>query len=575
MRRPLRRVGLALVFILLWQPAASAEPAPIFEARSRFHPVVGEQGMVSSQHGEATRVGVAILQQGGNAVDAAVATAFALAVTLPRAGNLGGGGFLVAHLAEEDRNITLDFREMAPARAHRDMFLDAEGEVDHLKAQFSHHSAGVPGSVAGLADALRRFGTLPLAEVMAPAIRLAEEGFDVTYDLETQLQNARPRFERSPASMAIFFKADGSPYRAGERLVQKDLAWSLRQIAEHGPAAFYEGEIGRRIAEDMARNGGWITTEDLAGYEVVERAPVTGTYRGYQVVSMPPPSSGGVHLLQMLNLLEGFPLGELGHNRAATVHLLAEAMKLAYADRAEHLGDPDFWPVPSRGLVSKAYANTLRAGIDKARARPSSEIGAGDPTAYESPETTHLSVVDRHGNAVSITTTLNFSYGSGIVAAGTGILLNNEMDDFSSKPGVPNAYGLIGGEANAIEPRKRPLSSMTPTLVLRDGDVFLVTGTPGGSRIITTTLQILLNVIDHGMNIAEATYAPRIHHPWRPDELRVETGFSLDTRQLLEAKGHHLMERDAMGSTQSILVEDGRLYGATDPRRPDGLALGY
>lgn len=575
-RYPRMWVGLGLVcLLLLLSPAAMAEPAPIFEARSRFHPVVGQEGMVSSQHAEATRAGLSILQRGGNAVDGAVATGFALAVTLPRAGNLGGGGFMVAHLAASGRNVALDYREMAPARAFRDMFLDAQGDVDLERAHFSHRSAGVPGSVAGLVEALELHGTLPLAEVMAPAIRLAEEGFVVTYDLEIQLGSARERFERSPASMAIFFKPDGSPFRAGERLIQKDLAWSLRQIAAHGPAAFYGGVVGQRLVADMAANDGLVTLEDLRDYRVVERPPVSGTYRGNEVISMPPPSSGGVHLLQILNILEGFPLAELGHNRAETVHLMAEAMKLAYADRAEHLGDPDFWPVPTPGLISKTYAAKQRALIDPARARPASEIAAGDPAGYESPQTTHYSVVDRWGNAVATTTTLNFSYGSGIVAAGTGILLNNEMDDFSSKPGVPNAYGLIGGEANAIEPHKRPLSSMTPTIVLRDGKVFLVTGTPGGSRIITTTLQILLNVIDHGMNIAEATFAPRIHHQWLPDELRVESGFSLDSRQLLETRGHRLVEGDAMGGTQSILVRDGQLFGAADPRRPDGLALGY
>lgn len=575
-RRLFSRSSVAVtVLSVLLLTAPVAADNPIFESLDVFHPVVGQRGMVSSQQAEATRVGAEILKGGGNAVDAAVAVGFALAVTLPRAGNLGGGGFLLVHLAERGETIALDYREMAPAAAHRDLFLDAEGEVDQQKAQFSHLSSGVPGTVAGLAMALERWGTMSLAQVLAPAIRLAEEGFVVTHDLAANLERKRPVFEASPAAMKIFFKADGSPYQAGDRLVQKDLAWSLRQIATHGPEAFYRGAVAEKIAADMKANGGLITMEDLAAYRPVVRKPVRGTYRGYDIVSMPPPSSGGVHLIQMLNLLEAYPLAELGPGTADTIHLMAEAMKLAYADRSEHLGDPDHYPVPAAGLVSKAYAETLRRGIAWHTSRPSAEIRHGDPAPYESPDTTHYSVMDAAGNAVAQTYTLNFSYGSGRVAAGTGILLNNEMDDFSSKPGVPNAYGLIGGEANAIGAGKRPLSSMTPTLVMKDGDVFLVTGSPGGSRIITTVLQILLNVLDHDMNIASATAAPRVHHQWLPDELRVEVGLNGDTLRLLKARGHTVKVRDAMGSTQSILKEDGLYFGAADPRRPDALALGF
>ncbi len=576
MARTLLAPALPVLLLLLLAPwQASAQDAVVVSPRDIFHPVFAENGMVSSQEARATRIGVEVLRRGGNAVDAAVAVGFALAVTLPRAGNLGGGGFMLVHLAEEGRTLAIDYREMAPAAATRDMYLDEAGEVIDQKSWYTRHAVGVPGTVAGLAYALERYGTMSLAEVLAPAIALADGGMVVTADLSASLAARQERLTRFPATAEIFFHEDGSPVRPGERLVQADLAWSLRQIAENGPAAFYRGAIAERIAADMAAHGGPITLEDLANYRVVQRATVRGSYRGYEIHSMPPPSSGGVHLLQILNLLEPYPLGELGANGAETIHLMAEAMKLAYADRSQHLGDPDFWPVPVAGLTSKAYADSLRPAIDRGRARPAAEIAAGDPAPYESHETTHYSVMDRRGNAVSNTYTLNFGYGSGIVAAGTGILLNNEMDDFSSKPGVPNAYGLIGGEANAIEPGKRPLSSMTPTIVLKNGQPFLATGTPGGSRIITTTLQVLLNVIDHGMNVAAATNAPRVHHQWLPDELRVEQGLSPDTLAALTALGHSIAEKNAMGSTQSVLRAEDGFHGASDPRRPGALTLGY
>ncbi len=566
---------LALSTLAVLPGDGRAQQTAVLSDRDIVHPVFAEHGMVASQEALASRIGVEVLERGGNAVDAAVAIGFALAVTLPRAGNLGGGGFMLVHQAESGETVAIDYREMAPAAASRDMFLDAAGDVDTAKSWYSRAAAGVPGTVAGLALALERYGTLSLAEALAPAIRLADEGIVVTRDLSDSLAERQERLFGVPATAAIFFHDDGRPVQPGERLVQSDLAWSLKQIAEHGPDAFYRGAIAERIAADMAANGGPLTRADLAAYRVAVRAPVHGTYRGYDVYSMPPPSSGGVHLVEILNILEGYPLGELGHNGAKTIHLMAEAMKLAYADRSQHLGDPDFWHVPVAGLTSKAYAEALRATIDPERARPAGEIRPGDPAPYESPETTHFSVIDRWGNAVSNTYTINFGYGSGIVAAGTGILLNNEMDDFSSKPGVPNAYGLIGGAANAIQPGKRPLSSMTPTIVLKDGRAFLATGSPGGSRIITTTLQILLNVIDHGMNIAAATYAPRVHHQWLPDELRVERGLSPDTLAALAAMGHTVVEGDAMGSTQSVLRTADGLFGAADPRRPGALAIGY
>lgn len=574
-RFPPRLSGSMSVIVLLFglSPWSAGAQSAILSDDAIHHPVYARHGMVASQHAEATRVGVAVLERGGNAIDAAVAVSFALAVVLPRAGNLGGGGFMLVHRSGGDA-VALDFREMAPAAAHADTYLDADGEVDTQSLQFSHRAAGVPGSVAGLAHALGRWGTMSLRDVVAPAIELAEKGFVVTDDLARNLHELRDRLSRWPSSTAIFYRADGTPWPAGERLVQRDLAWTLRQISEYGPKAFYDGAIAERLVADQKAHGGLITREDLRAYRPVERAPVRGTYRGFEILSMPPPSSGGVHLIQMLNTLEGFPLDYLGADSAETYHLMAEAMKLAYADRATHLGDPDFWTVPVDWLISKDYARDLRQQIERDRARPSREIGPGDPAAYESPDTTHFSITDRHGNVVAVTTTLNYSYGSGIVAAGTGFLLNNEMDDFSAKPGFPNAYGLIGGRANAVEPGKRPLSSMTPTIVLQDGRPFLATGSPGGSRIITTVLQVVLNVIDHGMGIAEAVHAPRIHHQWLPDELRIERGLSPDTIRLLTLRGHRVEARSAMGSANSILIDDTGFYGAADPRRPDASAAG-
>lgn len=570
---------LGILALLLAAGPGGAQTSAIVSARDRMHPVIAHQGMVASQEARASEIGLAMLRRGGHAVDAAVAIGFALAVTLPRAGNLGGGGFMLVHDAESGRTEALDYREMAPAAARRDMYLDADGNVDKDRARYSHHSVGVPGTVAGMLAAHARFGRLPLAEVMAPAITLARDGMAVSEGLAQALTARAERLKRWPDTARIFFKADGESYQPGERLRQADLAWSLQQIAEHGADAFYRGVIAQKLAAEMSAHGGPMTATDLATYRVHWRVPVQGVYRGYDVRAMPPPSSGGVHLVQILNLLEAYPLRDLGHNGADSIHLMAEAMKLAYADRAKHLGDPEFWSVPVAGLTDKGYAARLRTGIDPAQARPSSEISAGNPPGYESNETTHFSVVDSAGNAVSNTYTLNFSFGTGIVAAGTGILLNNEMDDFSAKPGVPNAYGLVGGEANAIEAGKRPLSSMTPTIVLKDGKPWLVTGSPGGSRIITTVLQLLVNVIDHDMNIAEASAAVRVHHQWLPDTLFVERGLSPDTLRLLAERGHKVVERNASGSTQTImrLERDGAalLLGAADPRRIGALAVGY
>ena len=567
----------ASVFTVGVAPPCFAQDAqPIYSDMDRLHPVYAEHGIVASQEALATNIGLDILKRGGNAVDAAVAVGFALAVTLPQAGNLGGGGFMLVHIAETGETIAIDYREKAPLAATRDMFLDAEGKPDPKLSLFSGLSTGVPGTVAGLSMALDRYGTMSLKDVIAPATALARDGIVVTPDLAGALASNHDNFAKYMTSSEVFLKSDGSDLQPGDRLVQTDLAHSLELIAAEGPAAFYRGEIGKLIAAEMKRSGGLITEDDLAKYEAIERVPVKGTYRGYEVVSMPSPSSGGTHVIQILNILEGFPIGELGFGSAKTMHVMAEAMKRAYADRSEYLGDSDFTPVPISGLTSKDYAETLRAGIDQAHATASATIKPSDPYPHESEQTTHFSVVDKDGNAVSNTYTLNLLFGNGLVAEGTGILMNNEMDDFSAKPGVPNAYGLIGGAANAIEPGKRPLSSMSPTIVLKDGKVLLVTGSPGGSRIITTVLQVIMNVIDHGMNVAEASAAPRMHHQWLPDELRIEEGFSPDTLKLLEGMGHTIKVQPTMGSTQSIMRrEDGALYGASDPRRPSALTAGY
>ncbi|WBU64977.1 gamma-glutamyltransferase [Paracoccus aerodenitrificans] len=574
----IRRHGMAALALAALGPLpAAAQEAAIYSGMDRIHPVWATSGMVSAQEQVAAEIGRDILAQGGNAIDAGVAVAFALAVTLPRAGNLGGGGFMLVHDAETGETQAIDYREMAPAGASRDMFLDAEGNADSDKSRFTGAASGVPGTVAGMKMALDQYGSMEWADVIAPAIRLAEEGITVTPDLADSLEALKERLTRYPSAAAIFYKEGGELYRPGDTLVQADLAETLNKIAEQGPDGFYSGEVAEAIAASVTKAGGDMTVEDLANYKAVMREPIKGTYRGYEIVSMPPPSSGGVHLIQILNTLEGYPIGALGANSADTIHLMAEAMKLAYADRSEYLGDTDFVDVPIDELISKDYAEDMREKISASFVTPSEQIAPADLTPYESNETTHFSIIDKDGNAVSNTYTINFSYGSGLVADGTGVLMNNEMDDFSAKPGVPNAYGLIGGDANAVEPGKRPLSSMTPTIVNKDGEVWLVTGSPGGARIITTVLQVIMNMIDHGMNVAEASSAPRIHHQWLPDELRIEDGISIDTQRALQAKGHVLSLEEVMGSTQSVMrdPESGYLLGASDPRRPGAGTVGY
>jgi gamma-glutamyltranspeptidase/glutathione hydrolase len=576
-----RQLGWSLLMSFVVMSGASAAPGstpPVSYGvdSDTFHPVKAQHGMVASVDAMATNVGVDILRQGGNAVDAAVAVGFALAVTHPQAGNLGGGGFMLLRTAS-GRTTAIDFREMAPGHASRDMFLDKQGNADSKLSLTSHLASGTPGTVAGFALAAQKYGTLPLSTLLAPAIKLARDGFVVNDALADDLKTYGKEVLITHAnSKAIFYKPDGTPWQKGDRLVQKNLARSLALIAQQGPDAFYKGNIADEIAGEMAQHGGLINKADLAAYRAVERKPVSGTYRGYEVFSMPPPSSGGIHIVQILNILENFDLAKMGFGSADAMQVMAEAEKYAYADRSEYLGDPDFVRVPWQALTSKAYAKSLAQQIDVAKARPSSEIKPGKLAPYESNQTTHFSVVDKNGNAVAVTYTLNTYFGSGIVAGNSGILMNNEMDDFSAKPGTPNVYGLVGGEANAVQPAKRPLSSMSPTIVTKEGKTWLVTGSPGGSRIITTVLQMVVNSIDFGMNVAEATNAPRFHHQWLPDQLRVEKGFSPDTLRLLENKGQHVKVLPAMGSTQSIMIgPDGTLYGASDPRSVDDLSAGY
>ena len=561
--------------LLLAASTSSAWAQAILEGE-RFHPATGTHGMVATSHTLATEVALEVLRNGGNAVDAAVTAGFALAVTQPRSGNIGGGGFMLISKGDGTEPEAIDYREKAPAAATETMFQDEDGNVVQARSRFTHKAAGVPGTVAGLALALERHGTISLKQALAPAIKLARDGFIVPRRFTEGLEQARDRLERWPATRATFYKKDGSAWQPGEVFRQPELADTLQRIADQGVKGFYEGKTADLIVREMEANDGLITKADLKAYQAVIRKPVHGSYRGYDIYSMSPPSSGGTHIIQILNILEGYPIGDYGHNSARTIHLMAEAMKRAYADRSQYLGDTDFVDVPLQGLTSKDYAKELRAGIDTDKATPASEIAPGQPAPYESPQTTHFSVVDQWGNAVSNTYTINFSYGSGITVTGAGFLLNNEMDDFSAKPGVPNAYGLIGGAANKVEPGKRMLSSMSPTIVRKNGKNFLVTGSPGGSRIITTTLQVIMNVIDHGMNIQTAVSVPRIHHQWLPDQIRVEQGISPDTIERLQSMGHKVVINSAMGAIQSIMVgDDGTLYGGADPRRSTSSAMGY
>ena len=552
-------------------PAMPAADAPIIDYQNRYLPAYGKAGMVVSPEALAGEIGLAILKEGGNAVDAAVATGFALAVTLPRAGNIGGGGFMLIHLAETNEQVFVDYRETAPAAATRDMFLKEDGSVDQSKAYFSHQAAGVPGTVAGLIHAQERFGKLTLKQVIQPAIDLAEKGFATPLALHMSLNARAERLAENAEAKRIYLQGGEAAPAPGTLLTQSDLASTLKHIRDKGADGFYKGETAELIAGDMAANGGLITTEDLAGYRALERPPVRGTFRDFEIVSVAPPSSGGVHVLQMLNILEPYPLESYGHNSAAYLHRVIESMKLAYADRSRYMGDPDQTVIPTEALISKEYGAERRKLIDAERAKTAEEIGPGNPVPTESPDTTHYSVADAEGNVVANTYTLNFSFGSHIVVPGTGILLNNEMDDFAAKAGDANAYGLVQGEANTIAPGRRPLSSMTPTIVFKDGQPWLAAGSPGGSLIITTVLQTLLNAMVFDMNIAAAVAAPRVHNQWMPDRTLVEPGISLDTQRILEDWGHSLSPtRRTIGRSNSLIIDEGWMQGFADMRRPGG-----
>lgn len=526
-------------------------------------------GMVKSSHVLADTIGKRILDEGGNAFDAAVAVGYALAVVHPAAGNIGGGGFAVVFTAD-NKSAVLDFREKAPLKATRDMYLDKDGNVVPESTTIGYLAAGVPGTVAGMSALLEKYGTRKLADLMAPAIELAEKGYRVNARQELSFAEFAPYFSRFESSRKYFLKPDGSPYKEGELLVQKDLAKTLRAIADNGPDVFYKGAVADLIAADMKKNKGIITKEDLAKYSTVWREPVKGTYRGHDIISMSPPSSGGAHILQMLNVMEHADIRGMGFGSSDAIHLMAEAMRYAYADRSEYMGDPDFVKIPLEKLISKEYGKQIYDKIvkNKNRAVPSSEVKPGLPIP-EGNNTTHYSVVDKAGNAVAITYTINYSYGSCAAVAGAGFLLNNEMDDFSAKAGVPNIYGLIGNDANSIAPEKRPLSSMSPTIVVKDGKLLMVVGSPGGARIITTVLQVITNVLDHGMNISEAVMAPRFHMQWLPDELRTEKyGVIKDVIKRLEEMGYTIAEKAPMGDVNAIVVDHatGVIYGCNDPR---------
>ncbi|MFN2532870.1 MAG: gamma-glutamyltransferase [Pyrinomonadaceae bacterium] len=555
-------------------------PAQIASAASR-EPVRAKHGIVASTNEIASRVGVEIMKRGGNAVDAAIAVAFSLAVTHPAAGNLGGGGFMMIRL-RNGKSTAIDYREMAPAAASRNVYLDKNGNLIEGEggSLVGYRAAGIPGTVRGMELALHNYGSgkLTWAQLIEPARQLAANGFSVTYELDRSLRGNNDYLSQYPETKRIYLR-DGKFYDEGESFRQPDLAATFARLQKFGPNDFYQGETARLIVDDMKRHNGMMTLEDLRGYVAKERDPIRGTYRGYEIISMPPPSSGGAVLIEMLNILEGYDLPKMDPNSSDRYHVMAEAMRRAFADRAEYMGDSDFVKVPLAGLIDKAYAEQLRATINLDRASTSAEVRAGRPAGYESEETTHFTVVDAEGNVVANTYTLNNSYGSAAVAKGTGVLLNDEMDDFAAKPGTPNLYGLIQGERNAVAPSKRPLSAMTPTIVLRkDGSFWFTVGSPGGPTIINTVLCVITDVIDYKMNIQQAIDAPRIHHQWLPDELIWEPfGLSGDTQRALAGRGHVMAKPRYLGDAEGIMVEEktGVRLGATDPRRSDGMAVGY
>jgi gamma-glutamyltranspeptidase/glutathione hydrolase len=573
-----RAFVVALALAIIACGASNAQQGRGFytpPAPGTFHPVPAEFGMVVAQEKLAARIGADILRRGGNAVDAAVATGFALAVTYPRAGNIGGGGFMIIHSADRNEDIAIDYRETAPAATTRDIFLGADGKPDIAKSRDSALAIGVPGTVAGLTLALEKYGSgkLTLRTILQPAIELAARAMLIADDSADTLPDWHQRLAKWPSSLKIFSRADGASLREGDTLVQRDLAATLTAILEQGPRGFYQGPVAEKLVASIREAGGIMTLDDLKSYQPVIRTPVRGSYRGYDIVSMPQPSSGGVVLLETLNILEGFAMRDMAQGSAPSLHLMIEAMKRAYADRARYLGDPAYVNAPIATLIAKDYAEKQRLSIDLNRATPWTDALPALPPR-EGSNTTHFSVVDSRGNAVSNTTTLNFSYGVGLVAEGTGVLLNNELDDFTAAPGASNAFGLVGFEANLPGPGKRPLSSMAPTIVLKDGKPVLVTGSPGGSRIISAVLQVIVNVLDYHMDVASAVAAPRLHHQWLPDEVRVERGFADDTLAALRAMGHTIVVPLGQTSANTIAVTPNGLLGAPDPRTRGAEAAG-
>ena len=539
-------------------------------------PIFAENGMVVSTSKHASEIGIRILKQGGNAIDAACAVGFALAVTSSSNGNIGGGGFMVTYLAD-GTVFTLDYREKAPAAAYRDMFLDDNGNVIKDMSLKTRASSGVPGSVDGLLKAWSKYGSgnISLRELLYPSISLAERGFKLSvYEAQT-LNTFKELFSNNEAASKIFIRSDNRDWKSGDRLVQKDLGKTLKRIARYGRNGFYSGITADLIISEMDKGAGYITYEDLRQYESKFREPVAGTFNQYEIISMGPPSSGGTILIEMLNMLELFPLNDFIWNSSNYIHLLTEVQRRAYADRAEHLGDADFWNSPTNMLLKKSYAKNRIKDFSPKKASPSKQILPGDPYAFESSETTHYSIIDKYGNAVSVTTTINLAYGSGIVVDGAGFFLNNEMDDFSSKPGVPNSFGLVGNEANSIEPGKRPLSSMTPTIVLKNKKPFLILGSPGGSRIITSVLQALLNITIHNMSLKEAVSLPRVHSQWLPDAVYFEeNSLNDDVKELLIDNGHTILPFSYIGNVNAILINENGYTGYGDPRG-ENTAKGY
>ena len=545
----------------------------IFNSQSLIHPEVNRNGMVVTQHYIATDVGAKILEDGGNAYDASIAVAFALAVVLPRAGNIGGGGFMVMYDKEAHENFSIDYREMAPRLASKDMFLNDDGSVNKKRAREGVLSIGVPGTVYGMWEVHKKFGSISWKKLIEPAIKLAEEGFIMSPFMVDALNRRYKKLSNYQNFKDIFY--EDYPVAIDSRLIQKDLANTLSIIANQGVKGFYEGEIAQKIAQDMKDKNGLISSYDLKNYRPIWRKPIKGNFKKYEIITMGPPSSGGIHIIQMLNILEKFNLKELGHNSASYGALLSEVMKYAYADRSKYLADPDYFEVPVAQLTSKRYAEKIYNKIAVNRVTPSSEILPGNLIPHESEDTTHFSIADKFGNVTSNTYTLNSGYGSGVIIEGTGILMNNEMDDFVSAPGVPNQFGLLGGEANKIEPFKRPLSSMTPTLVFKDNVPVLATGSPGGSVIITAVLQFLLNTLVFEMEISDATIAPRVHQQWGPDILFLEKGFDINAGKQIESYGQKIMISGPRTSLESLQIKENLFYGFGDTRRPDSKAKGH